>query len=212
MALANVGVVERECVPIPLLGMPAAKPDLVQLRPRLDADAEAAGRNLQPKLALIVERHVVERLSAIDDEAGENVDAAGRALRVCGARKVGPQLQPLHQPRDIDDPFLQHGALARERDGLRVQALEPVANGALAPGQEARANAIGFLAESQVEARRLKLGRFQWKLGPDQFSADHGLDLLPPEQAERGGEQGVRHARFMGIEDYGKRRSGRGQA
>ena len=191
--------------------MAAAKPDLAQLRPRFDTDAEATGRDLQPELALVVERHLVERFSPIDDEAGENVDPASRALRVCGARKVGPQLQPLHQPSDIDDALLENGALARQRDGLCVQAFEPIANGALAPGQKARANAIGFLAEPEVETRGLKLGRFQWNVRPDQFSADHGADLLPSEQTERSREQGVRHARFMNVEDVGKRRSGRRQ-
>ena len=48
--------------------------------------------------------------------------------------------------------------------------------------------------------------------GADQFPTDHGLDLLPPEQAEGSGEQGFRHARFMRVEDHGKRRSGRRQA
>ena len=158
---------------------------------------------------MVVERHLVERLSPIDDETGENVDPAGRALRVCGAGQVGPQLQPLHQPGDIDNPFLQHGAFAGERDRLGVQALEPLANGVPAPGQEARANPISFLADPEVETGRLKLGGLQWNVRPDQFSADHGPDLLPSEQAERSGEQGVRHARFMSVEDVGKRRSGR---
>ena len=126
--------------------------------------------------------------------------------------RLGLQLQPLHQPGDIDDPFLQHGAFARQRDGLRVQALEPVANGVLAPGQEARPNTIGFLAEPQVETGRLKLRRLHRSLGLDQFPADHGPDLLPPEQAERSGEQGVRHAGFISVEDVGKQRSARRQA
>ena len=198
-------------MPVALLGMTAAKPDLAQFRPRFDADAEAAGRNLEPKLALVVERHLVERLSPIDDEAGENVDAASRALRVCGAGQVGSQLEALHQPGDVDDPFLQHGAFAGQRDRLRVQALEPVANSVLAPGQEARANTIGFLAEPQVETGRLKLRQFHRYLSLDQLPADHGPDLLPPEQAEWSREQGVRHRGFVSVEDVGKRRSARRQ-
>src|SRR6202453_5484205 len=97
-------------MPIALLRMTAAKPDLPQFRPRLDADAETAGRNFEPKLALIVERHLVERLSPIDNEAGEDVDAASRALRVGGAGQVGSQLQMLHEPGDIEHPFLQQRA------------------------------------------------------------------------------------------------------
>src|SRR6185437_1922906 len=50
--LAQAGVVERERAPVPLLGVAASESDLVQFRPRPDADAEAAGRNLEPELAL----------------------------------------------------------------------------------------------------------------------------------------------------------------
>ena len=81
----------------------------------------------------------------------------GRALWICGAGQVGSQLQALHEPGDVDDSLLQHCALASQRDGLRIQALEPVANSVLTPRQEARANTIGFLAEPQVETGRLKL-------------------------------------------------------
>ena len=159
--LADLSVLESKGVLVPLLGMATAKPNLAQLRSGFDADAEAAGRNLQPKLALIVERHVVELLSPIDDQSGENVDATSRALWVCRAGQVGSQLQPLHYSGDIDDSLLQHRALARERDGLRIQALEPVANGVPAPGQEARPNAIGLLAETEVETGGLKLRGLQ---------------------------------------------------
>src|ERR1700689_3785208 len=77
--LADLGIVESKGMAVALLGMTAAKPDLAQFGPRFEADAEAAGRNLQPKLALVVSRHLVERLSPIDDEAGGNMGAAGGA-------------------------------------------------------------------------------------------------------------------------------------
>ena len=209
--MRNLGVVENESVPVLLLGIAAAEADLIELRPRFDPDAEASRRNLEPEFALVVERRLVERLAAVDDEPGEDVEPAGRTLRVCGAGEVRPQFEPFHQPRDIDDAFLKHRPFAGERHRLGVQALKPVANRRAAPGQEARANAVGFLADPQVEARGLELGRIDIGLRPDQLAADHGADLLPAEEAERRREQGVGHAGLGGVEDHGKGGSGRRQ-
>ena len=115
------------------------------------------------------------------------------------------------QPRDIDDAFLEHRPLARERHRLGIEALQPLANRASAPRQEARAHAIGFLADPQVEARRLELRGLEVDLRPDQFTPDHGANLLPAEEAERRREQRVGHARLGGVEDHGKGGSGRRQ-
>src|ERR1700691_5925898 len=209
--LANIGVVEGERMPVALLGMAAAEPDLAQFRPRLDPDAEAARRDLEPKLALVLERDIVERLSAVDDEASENVEPAGRAFGVCGAGKVGPKLEALDEPRDIDDAFLEHRPLASERHRLGVEALQPLADRASAPRQEARAHAIGFLADPQVQARRLELRGLDLRLRPDQLAPDHGADLLLAEEAERRREQRVGDARLGGVEDHRQGGSGRRQ-
>ena len=75
-----------------------------------------------------------------------------------------------------------------------------IAHRAAAPGQEARAHAIGFLAEPQIEARGLELAsRSSAFVGPDQFAPGHRVDLLPAEQAERRGEQGVGDATFGNV-------------
>ena len=191
MALADRGVVETERVALALLRISAAEPKLVKPRSRPDPDAEAAGRDLEPKVALVVKRHVVKSLAAVDDKASENIEPSGRALRIRCARQVRPQLQPLHQPRDIDDALLQHRPLAGQRHGLGVEAFQPIAYRRAASRQEACAHTIGFPADPQVEARGLELRGVDLTLRPDQFPADHGADLLPTEQAERSGEQGV---------------------
>ena len=83
---------------------------------------------------------------------------------------------------DFEKPVAELEAKVEELRALQhLLLLQPVADGATAPREEARANAIGLLADPQVEARRLELRGFERDLGPDQFAADHRPDFLSAE-------------------------------
>ena len=66
------------------------------------------------------------------------------------------QRQALEQRHDVDAAGLQHRAVG-ERDLVQLQLVDALGDGGARPGQEARAHAVGDLAEPQVEARRLDL-------------------------------------------------------
>ena len=97
----------------------------------------------------------VEAARAVGDDAREHVEPAGRAFRIGRGRDVGRQREAFEQRHDIDAAGLQHRAVA-ERDLVQLQMLDALRDRGAA-GQEARAHAIGDVAEPQVEARGLDL-------------------------------------------------------
>ena len=153
-----------------------AKPQLIEPRSFAHAHRKAARRNLDPKRAGVTRRRLVESGAAVDDKAGENIEPAGRALRVGGARQRLRQLEPFGERRNIDDAFFQHRALAYERNALGRQAFEPLAHGRGATGQEACAEAERLLPKPEVKARRLDLRGLDDALGADRAGADERGD------------------------------------
>ena len=71
---------------------------------------------------------------------------------------VARKLELLDQRHEIDAAGFEHGAMG-EIDLVEFELAELVAHGRVRPGQEARADAIGDLAEPEIEARRLDLVR-----------------------------------------------------
>ena len=171
-----VGVEERR-------GGAVAQAELVQPRAGAHAHAEAARRDLGEQRPGVARRNMVESVRAVDDEAGEDVEPPGRALRIGRAGKARRQREPLHQRRDIDDALLQHRPVAGERDPLRVEALQPVGDARAPARQEARAHAKSLGREPQVEARRLELARLDRRCGGKGALARERLDALAGEKA-----------------------------
>jgi len=98
----------------------------------------------------------VELGAVIGDDPGENVEAAGRALRVGGGRGALSQRQELEQRHDVDAVLLQHCALG-QLDAVHRQEIELVAHARPGARQKTRPHAIGDLAEAQIDARGLDL-------------------------------------------------------
>ena len=98
----------------------------------------------------------VEAAGLVGDHAGEDVEPAGRAFRIGGGGDVVGQREALHQRHDVDAAGLEHGAVA-ERDLVQLELVDALGDRGVRAGQEARAHAIGDLAEPQVEARGLDL-------------------------------------------------------
>ena len=63
---------------------------------------------------------------------------------------------------------------------------ELVAHRGVGPGQEARADAIGDLAEPEIEARRLDLVGLDFGRARDLAAGDHGADGLARQNAGAG--------------------------
>ena len=117
---------------------------------------------------------------AVGEHPGEDVEAAGRALRVgLGADVVG-QRQLLQQRHQVGAVALQHGAVAQV-DLLERQPLDLLLDRRVDVGQEAAAQRPGVVAEAQVDAGGLD------RLGQDPVLAraqPAGLDR--PAQGLRG--------------------------
>ena len=136
----------------------AQQAQLVEPRALAHHDAEAAGRDLDVERTLVARRHVVERAGAVGDQAGEDVEPAGRALGVGDGRQRRPQLQALQQRHDVDAARLQHRALGQ------VDLVRTAARRACSPPfgprrQEARPDAIGRRGRAAGRGWRAALGR-----------------------------------------------------
>ena len=137
---------------------------------------EGARRNLCVEFAGIAGGNAVEGAGAVGDGADEDVDAAGRALGIGGGGKIGWQFQPLLQRHHVDAAGLQHGA-ARQVERVHDEAVvEPVGDDLLAR-QEAGAQAVGDLAEAEVEAGRLDLVEEHAALGRDRPRFDDAMEF-----------------------------------
>ena len=94
-------------------------------------------------------------------------------LGLVAAHRSARQRQAFQQRRDVDAARLQHGAL-RQADGVQLQIVELGRNPLAAARQEAGAHAVGDVAQTQVEARRLQLVG-QQRLGELHLLADDQL-------------------------------------
>ena len=185
--LAQLAVRQHGESVLVVLRIAAPEPDLVESAAAPRLDAEAARRDLGIEPALVAARDVVEDLAPVRDEPREDVEPAGRALRVRhGGDDLG-QVQMLDQLDDIDAAALEHRAVV-EIDHVELQLVQLLLDRLVAAGQETRAHAKGLGAEAQVEARRLELALAD-VLGRAQHVAVHELaDLLPRQEAGLAGK------------------------
>ena len=172
-ALAHVGIV---VVDQPLarvqraqrlggeLRVAVAEADLRQPRALAHQHRKGLRADLGIERAVIAGADAVEAAGLVGDHAGEHVEPAGRAFRIGGGGDVVGQRQAFDQRHDVDAAGLQHRAVG-ERDLVQLQFVDALGDGGVRPGQEARAHAIGDLAEPQVEARGLDLVLHEFVFG-----------------------------------------------
>ncbi len=132
-------------------GTAAAEAQLVQADAAPRQHREGVRRELGIERPLVACRHDVELLGAVDDQAGEEVEPAGRGLRVGEARDLRSERQALHQRHDVDAADLEQRA-AGQVDLVHRELLDALGDRAATAGQEAGAQAMGPGAESQVQA------------------------------------------------------------
>ena len=96
-----------------VLRVAPAEADLVEAAAAARLDAEAARRDLGVEPALVAARDVVEDLAAVGDEAREDVEPPGRALRVRDGGDDLRELQVLDELDDINAAAFEHRARRR---------------------------------------------------------------------------------------------------
>ena len=113
----------------------AAKADLRQPRAFAHQHREGARADLGIERAVIAGRDAVEAADLVGDDAGEDVEPAGRAFRIGGGGNLAGQRQAFEQRHDIDAAGLQHRAVA-ERDLVQLQVVDAVGDAVLGPGRK----------------------------------------------------------------------------
>lgn len=163
-------------------GDATAKADLVEPSAGAHEDREGARADLGVERTLVTRGHGVEFDTAVGDQPGEEIEPAGRTLRVGGGGDAGGKVQPLLQRDEVDATGLQHGAAA-EVDLVHGEFVEPFGDGAHAAGEEAGADAPGFRAKPQIEAGRLNLAGRKRQVGGDGARFEHGAERLGGKDA-----------------------------
>ena len=174
-------------------GRAAAEADLVEPHARADQDREGARRDLGVERAGVARLDAVELGAAVGDEAGEEVEPAGRALGVGDggdAARAGPGPRPAARRRRSPSP-----APRRRRGRCGASRSRPAARRAApAPGRKEARTRNASRAEAEVEARRLDLAGRERRRGGDRTRRRcmrampcAGIDAGPV----RGGNAGV---------------------
>ena len=169
-----------------------AEADLRQPRALAHQDRKGLRADLGIERAVIAGLDAVEAARLVGDHAGEDVEPAGRALRVGGGRDVGRQRQALDQRHDVDAAGLQHGAVG-QRDLVQLELVDALGDRGARAGQEARAHAEGDGAEAQVEARRLDLAGHERLFGEDAAAFSERRNHAVRQDALGGGGETERH-------------------
>ncbi len=156
---------------------------------------EGARADLEIERAAIAGFDMVEGARVVGDHPREHVEPAGRAFRIGRAGDVGREREALHQGDDVDAARLQHRAVA-QRDRMQFEVVDSVCHGRPRPRKEARAHAKGDLAETQVEARRLRLVRRDRRGRDDPARSDEREDHAVGQDAPIGSGKGERHGRL----------------
>ena len=137
-------------------GVADAEAHLRQPRALAHQDRERLRADLGIERAVIARADHVEAARAVGDHAGEDVEPAGRALRIGGRDDLLRQVETFQQRHDVDAVGLQHSAVGKA-DLVQLQFVDALGHRRPRSGQEAGAHAIGDVAEPEVEAGRLDL-------------------------------------------------------
>ena len=136
--------------------MAAAEADLRQPRAFAHQHRKGARANLGIERPVIAGLDAVEAARLVGDHAGEDVEPAGRALRIGGGGDVVRQRQAFQQAARCRRSRSPAPRRRRARISCSLSSSMRCAT-VRAAGQKACAHAVGDLAEPQIEARRLDL-------------------------------------------------------
>ena len=176
-----------------MLGVAPAEADLVEPAAAAGLDAEAARRNLGVEPALVAAGDVVEDLAAVGDEAREDVEPPGRALRVGDRGDDLRQMQVLDELDDVDAAALEHRPVV-EVDLVELQLLRAVPR-RFSCGQEGSSRAPGTPSSRGAgrgspagtgPRRSSSVARSTWRCTSLRISWRGRSPVLPARRPERG--------------------------
>ena len=134
-----------------------AEADLRQARAGAHDDREGARADFEIERAVVAGRDLVELLAVVGHDAGEDVEPAGRALRIGRGRDVGRQGEAFEQRHDIDAAGLQHRAVG-EVDLVQLEPVELVGDQVIAgPGRK-----LARTRKALAPSRRSRLAGWIW--------------------------------------------------
>ena len=157
-------------------GMAGAEAHLRQPRSGADKHREGTRADLKIERSLVTGGDGIKASAAIGDDAGEDVEPAGRALGIGRGTDRSRQVEAFEQRDDVDAAPLQHGPIG-EVDLVQLQLRDALGDGLARAWQEAGAHAIGDFAQPQIEARRLHLVEVEGPGGGDAAVDGQPLDL-----------------------------------
>jgi len=204
LAQSAIGHAARPLVGIELLADAAAEADLIQPRAVANLDGEGARANLGEERAGIAFLNGVEAILIVGDQPREHVEPAGRAFGVGEARNGRAELELLDQGHEIDAARFEHRALG-QIDLVEFERLELVAHRGVGTREEARADAVGDLAEPEIEACRLDLLGRDLGRALDLARSDQRADGLARQDAGAGKSASRGLGRGPGAATFGKR-------
>ena len=180
-----------------VVGQPGAadgQAQLVQGEVLAHPHGEGEGHDLEVEGPLVARCNLVEPVTVIGDHPGEDVDAAGGALRIGLAPEAGREIEPLLELDQVRAPGLEHGAVAPQVDLVEDVVLE-LALHRVVTRQETAPDAQGPLPEAQVQAGRLHVGvRNVESPGVDVAGPDGPLEQVAREDAFGAGGKAQHHA------------------
>ncbi len=156
------------------------KPDLVERKRPGDFDGKRPGDDLQVHRTGIPRRNLIETRAVVDDDSGEDVQTADRALGVRSRPNALRQIQSLQQRDEVGTVLLQHGAAIQWYRWTELIVGYAAGYQSVA-GKEAASEPVGPRAQSQVEA-----GRLNALIGNSIVSGDPTtLDSRPPRAVRK---------------------------
>ena len=182
-----------------------AETDLREPRALAHQHREGLRADLGVERAVIAGLDAIKPAGLVGDHPGEDVEPAGRALRIGGGRDVVGKRQALQQRHDVDAAGFEHGAVA-EGNLVQLELVDALGDRGVGAGQEARAHPIGHLAEPQVEAGGLDLVGDEVIGGQNPTALRQRRDHVVGQDAFLIDCKGERHFRgLLRPQDEGKR-------
>ena len=163
-------------------GLAPAEDNLVQHLAGGGDDGEALRANLDVKRAGVAVRDAVKLVAAVGDDTGQKVKAADGGFGAGGCGGASRQREAFKERNHVDAPFFENGAVS-EVHFVHCEIAQAVGDGAILPGKERGADAVGAGSEAQVERCRLDLARRDRLGRGNRAGLDHRGDFGVGENA-----------------------------
>ena len=145
------------------------------VRTRIGKVRGLISRKSGPRIAL---RHLVEGARLVGDDAGEDVEPAGRAFRIGARRDVGGQVEAFDQRHDVDAARLQHRAVGESEIRAARAAAASRLTEKSGPGRKLARTRVAL-----APSRRSRLAGCTWLSAGGSAMPDRAIGDQPPDRA-----------------------------